>query len=51
MLALIAATTLGFMFLDKGQDGASLVMAVTAGAAMMCYGYNIWALADARRPA
>jgi hypothetical protein len=31
MLALIAATVTGFTFLDKGQDGASLGMALATG--------------------
>ncbi len=50
MLALIAATLTGFMFLDKGQDGASLAMALATGVAMICYGFNIWVLGGARRP-
>ena len=50
MAALIAATLTGFMFLDKGQDGASLGMALATGAAMICYGFNIWVLGGARQP-
>lgn len=48
MLALIAATITGFMFLDKGQDGASLGMALATGVAMICYGFNVWVLAHPR---
>lgn len=44
MLALIVAALTGFMFLDKGQDGASLGMALATGVAMICYGFNIWVL-------
>ncbi len=50
MLALIAATLTGFMFLDKGQDGASLAMALATGVAMICYGFNIWVLGGTRQP-
>jgi len=48
MLALIAATLTGFIFLDKGQDGASLGMALATGIAMVCYGFNIWVLGQPR---
>lgn len=47
MLALIAATMTGFIFLDKGEDGASLGMALAGGVAMICYGFNIWVLGHA----
>jgi hypothetical protein len=47
MLALVAATLTGFMFLDKGQDGASLGMALAAGIAMICYAFNVWVLGHA----
>ena len=50
MLALIAATLTGFMFLGKGQDGASLAMALATGVAMICYSFNIWVLGGARQP-
>ena len=50
MLALIAATLTGFMFLDRGQDGASLAMGLATGVAMICYGFNIWVLGGARQP-
>ena len=50
MLALVAATLTGFMFLDKGQDGASLGMALATGIAMICYGFNIWILGGTRTP-
>jgi hypothetical protein len=49
MLALIAATMTGFIFLDKGQNGASLGMALAGGVATICYGFNIWVLGHAHQ--
>lgn len=48
MLALIAATMMGFTFLDNGQDVASLGMALATGVAMICYGFNVWVLGHVR---
>jgi hypothetical protein len=42
--AIVAAAVAGGSFLNSGSDGASLVMALTAAAAMLCYATAIFRL-------
>ncbi len=47
-IAVLGAFTQGAEFANKGQNGASMAMAVLAGVAMLCYGANLFVLGPHR---
>ena len=47
-IAVLGAFMQGAEFANKGQNGASMAMAVLAGVAMLCYGANLFVLGPHR---
>lgn len=44
LLCMIGAAFSGSAFVDKGQNGASMTMAVLTGVALACYAFNLYLL-------